>query len=84
MARRRRLDGDGGRLRVAHLAHEDRVGILPQHRAEPVGEYQVGRVVELHLCRVGQAVLHRILERDDGDERIDLPDRLQATPRMRA
>ena len=65
------MPGDGGtqtdfrRLGVAHLAHQDHVRILAQTGPQHPGESQLDLVVDLYLGQAGQAVLHRVFDRDD-------------------
>ena len=63
----RGLDGDVGRLVVADLADQHDVGVRAQDRAQRAGEGQAGLGVGLHLVDAGQAVLHRVLDRDHVD-----------------
>jgi hypothetical protein len=53
----RGLTGNLGRLVVAHLAHQDHVGVLAQDRAQGAREGQPGLRVHLHLADAGQLVL---------------------------
>ena len=52
-------------VRVAHLAHQHHVRVLAQSAAQHALEAEVDLVHHLHLVQAGQAVLHRILHRDD-------------------
>ena len=65
MARHRRLHGDLRRLLVADLADEDHVGILPERRAENLGEGQLGGDVDRGLRDPLEPVFDRVLDRDD-------------------
>ena len=61
----RGLDAHLGRLGVAHLADEDHVGGLPQHRPDDAGEVEADLVLDLHLVDAGEVVLDRVLGGDD-------------------
>ena len=52
-------------LRVADLADQDDVGILPQDRAQRARERQLDLLVDLRLVDAGDLILDRILDRDD-------------------
>ena len=65
VAGQRGAHGDLRGLRVARLAHEHHVGILPEDVSETVGERQPDLGLDLDLADRGQAVLHRILDRHD-------------------
>ena len=65
VAGERGLDRDLGGLQVADLAHQDHVGVLPQHRAQGVGEAETDLGVHLDLADAGQLDLHRIVDGDD-------------------
>ena len=59
------LERQLGGLRVADLAHQHDVRVLPQHRAEPGLEGHAGLDVDLHLRDPGQLDLDRVLQGDD-------------------
>ena len=65
MPGQRRFDGGLERLAVADLADHDHVGILPQQRAQPLGEREAGLVVGLPLVDAGQRVFDRVFDGDD-------------------
>ncbi len=60
-----RLNGDRGRIQVAHLPHHDDVGVLPQHRPEHDGEGEADLLLHRHLVDPRQLVLDRVLDRRD-------------------
>ena len=53
------------RLPVADLADQHDVGVGAQDRAQGGGEGQPRLRVDLHLVDAGEAVLDRVLDRDD-------------------
>ena len=65
MARLGGLHRDLGRLRIADLADENDVGILPQDRPQRAGKRQLDLFVDLRLVDARNLVLDRILDRDD-------------------
>src|SRR5690606_606833 len=62
-----RLDRDLGRLLVADLTEQDHVRVGTQDRAQRRGAGEAGLDVHLHLVDAGDAVLDRVLDRDDVD-----------------
>ena len=60
-----RAHRDLRRLLVAHLAHEDHVGVVAQERAERGREGAPDVVVDLDLRRARQIHLHRVLDGHD-------------------
>ena len=60
-------EGHGGGVRVADLADQDDVRILPHEAPHPVGEVELDRFVDRGLADPGHRVLDRILERHDVD-----------------
>ena len=64
-----RGDGRFDRLQVAHFAHEDDVGVLPQGAADGLGE---GRHVDADLALVDRALLVRVVELDRVFDRDDV------------
>ena len=60
-----RLNGDRGRIQVAHLPHHDDVGVLPQHRPEHDGEAEADLLLHRHLVDPRQLVLDRVFDRRD-------------------
>ena len=65
VAGQRRLDGDLRGLEVADLADHDDVGVLPQDRAQRVGEGEADLRLHLDLVDAGQLVLDRVLDGED-------------------
>ena len=61
------LTRDVGRLLVADLADQDDVRVLAQDRAQGPGERQPALGVDRHLVDAVDAVLDRVLDRDDVD-----------------
>jgi len=59
------LDGDLGGLVVADLPDHDHVGVLPDDRAQPVGEGEPDLRLHVDLVHAEELVLDRILDRDD-------------------
>ena len=56
VAGQRGLDRHFGGFQVADLADHDDVGVLPQQRAQAVGESQVDAVLHLHLVEAGSTI----------------------------
>ena len=52
-------------LGIAHLAHQDDVRVLAQHRAQHGGKRKIDLLVHLNLVQSGDTVLNRILDGDD-------------------
>ena len=67
MAGERRLHGDPGRLRVAHLADQDDVGILPEDGPQASREREPRAHVHLPLREAVELHLDGILQRHDID-----------------
>ena len=65
VAGERGLDRDARRLAVANLTDHDHVWVGSQHRAEARGEGEPGAAIDAHLVDSIQAVLDRVLDRDD-------------------
>ena len=61
----RRLDRDPRRLAVADLADHHDVRVGAQDRAQPGGEVEAGGAVDVDLVDAVEAVLDRVLDRDD-------------------
>ncbi len=61
----RGAQADVRRLLIAHLADEDDVRIVSQYAAQDLREVQPDLRVDLHLVDAVQAILDRILHRDD-------------------
>src|SRR2546425_9455446 len=61
----RRLHGDLGRFAVADLAHQDHVGVLAQHGAQPGREGEADSAAGLDLPDAAQLVLDRVLDGHD-------------------
>ena len=60
-----RRQGDGGGVRVAHLADHDDFRILPQQAAQPASEIELGPRPCLGLAHTFEDLLDRILDGDD-------------------
>ncbi len=67
VAGERGLDRDLGGLDVADLADHHHVGVRAEDRAERRGEREAGANVDLDLVHAREAVLDRVLDRDDVD-----------------
>ncbi len=65
VAGQRGLDAHFGRLRVAHFAHQNDIGRLPQHGPNDASEVQPNGVLDFHLVDTRQIIFHRVLRRDD-------------------
>ncbi len=65
MTRECRLHRDTRGVDVSDLADEDRVGVLAQNRAKPVGERDAGLLVDPDLVDVLEDVLDRVFDRHD-------------------
>jgi len=65
VSRHRRLHTDLRRLRIAHLADHDDVGILAEDRAERGGEGDARLTVHWHLRNAAELIFDRILDRND-------------------
>ena len=61
----RGLDRDPRGLAVADLADHDHVGVRAEDRAQPGGEGEAGLAVDADLVDALEAVLDRVLDRDD-------------------
>ncbi len=65
MSGERRAHRNLGRVRVAHLADHDHVGVLSKERPEPAGEREPRVGIDLGLPDRAEVVLDRILQGDD-------------------
>ena len=65
MPSERRLHGDLRCLHVAHLTHEDHVGVLAQNCSQTVGKRGSGQPVDLDLVDVVELILDRVLDCGD-------------------
>src|SRR5712692_8258719 len=63
----RGLEGDFGGFSVPNFPDHDDIGVLPQNRAEGLGEGESGFRIHLNLVNALQHVLHRVLNRNDVD-----------------
>jgi hypothetical protein len=70
VARLGSLDGDMGGLRIADLANENDVRILPQHRSQRRCERQVYSFVHLHLRDTGHPVFDWVFDSFDCDRAV--------------
>src|SRR5262249_19791251 len=65
VAREGRLDSDGGRLAVAHLANHDNFRILPEQAAQAAGEIKLGARPYLRLAYPLDHLLDGIFDGND-------------------
>src|SRR5262249_23920465 len=65
MPRKRRLNRDLSRFRIANLTHHDLVRVVPEDRSQTTGKGQALFLVDRDLRNPSELILDGILDRDD-------------------